>query len=104
MARAKRPSKDRAEAEGLSCGKGRDFTALSFGASRGQSRSRALPRDAGASIDALHRVAHAAHAGAGRRLLRSFGDDRLGREDVLRDRRGLRNYYAAVGTSVPFGL
>src|SRR6266508_3661483 len=50
----------------------------------------------GAAIDRLHHVAHAAHAahaaahaGAGRVRLRGFGDDCLGREDVLGDRRGV---------------
>src|SRR5579859_7735309 len=38
----------------------------------------------------LHHVGHAArHAGAGAGLLRSLGHDGLGREDVLRDRRGV---------------
>src|SRR3954462_11694647 len=41
----------------------------------------------------LHHPAHVAHAaahpGAGRLLLRGLGDDRLGRQDVLRDRRGV---------------
>src|SRR5438552_13412370 len=40
----------------------------------------------------LHHAAHVAHAGhasAGTSLLGRLGDDRLGREDVLRDRRGV---------------
>src|SRR6185436_7726468 len=40
----------------------------------------------------LHHPAHAAHVGratAGTRLLGGLGDDRLGREDVLADRRGV---------------
>ena len=40
----------------------------------------------------LHHPAHAAHvghAGAGAGLLGRLGDDRLGREDVLADRRGV---------------
>src|SRR5256885_1476600 len=40
---------------------------------------------------ALHHPGHVRHAtaGTGAGLLRSLGDDRLGREDVLRDRRGV---------------
>src|SRR5689334_13079327 len=41
--------------------------------------------------DSLHHPAHVGHAGAGTHgvLLRGLGDDRLGGEDVLRDRRSV---------------
>src|SRR5205807_6033450 len=44
-----------------------------------------------ASAFVLHHPAHVRHAGAGAHgiLLRGLGDDRLGGEDVLRDRRGV---------------
>src|SRR5690242_19585530 len=42
-------------------------------------------------VGSLHHPAHVRHAGAGAHglLLRGLGDDRLGGEDVLRDRRGV---------------
>src|SRR4051812_29795133 len=59
----------------------------------GPGRSRA-PRSRSAERWWLHHAAHAAHvghaaAGAGAVLLGGLGDDRLGGEDVLRDRRGV---------------
>src|SRR5579862_3791752 len=55
-----------------------------------EGRHTGRPSQALASASALHHPAHVRHAGADRNvLLRCLGDDRLGGEDVLRDRRSV---------------